>query len=340
MATIKSESTLDAPTQTGTENSRFNGRKIKDWTAVELRAFASILNPEGGSRRQSGKASLCREIYRLKDQPLGLSDQRALREFIYTRSIRAARAILAGETYYRVGPPLGPMFLSGKNNLRTHYPLQECIVCLDLLGTHHFPILPSSNTCPHTTHTTCIDCFASHIENQITINSLTSIPCPEPDCMATLSHDQMRAYAPESLYTRYNDFTNLQAIVDSDDYVACASAGCLSGALVDKAYAHWMVCAECGEKTCVECKTLWHDGVACEENQVRVKKEEAEERERVEKRKFGEEEATKREYKRLAKRCPGKNCGVPIQKNEGCDHMTCKLFPRLRREYDVAEGWC
>ena len=31
------------------------------------------------------------------------------------------------------------------------------------------------------------------------------------------------------------------------------------------------------------------------------------------------------EIARIAKTCPGKNCGAAIQKNEGCDHMTCRV---------------
>jgi hypothetical protein len=40
-------------------------------------------------------------------------------------------------------------------------------------------------------------------------------------------------------------------------------------------------------------------------------------------RKRAEERASERLVKQIAKSCPGPGCGAKIQKNEGCDHMTC-----------------
>lgn len=47
------------------------------------------------------------------------------------------------------------------------------------------------------------------------------------------------------------------------------------------------------------------------------------------KRKMEEEAATLKMIKSTTKKCPGSNCGRPIEKNDGCAHMTCKPYLHL-----------
>lgn len=60
----------------------------------------------------------------------------------------------------------------------------------------------------------------------------------------------------------------------------------------------------------------WHEGETCEEYDYR-KSGKKERDQKI------QEEASIKAIDKLTKKCPG-GCGWPIQKNNGCDHMTCK----------------
>lgn len=77
---------------------------------------------------------------------------------------------------------------------------------------------------------------------------------------------------------------------------------------------------ECQSRFCTAHKDgNLHEGETCEEYEYRRSGQ----KEKDEK---AQEEASAKAITKLAKKCPGKNCGWQIEKNEGCDHMTCK-FP-------------
>lgn len=76
-------------------------------------------------------------------------------------------------------------------------------------------------------------------------------------------------------------------------------------------------CIGCHKKSCIKHESTWHEGETCEEYDYRVSGQ----KERDQK---AQEEASRAAVAELSKKCPGKNCAYNIQKNDGCDHMTCK----------------
>lgn len=75
-----------------------------------------------------------------------------------------------------------------------------------------------------------------------------------------------------------------------------------------------MMCTTCQAESCFNHQTPWHDGKTCaeinEEAKVKVLSE--------------EETASVKEILATTKPCP--RCNVAIEKNEGTNRMTCKLF--------------
>ena len=67
---------------------------------------------------------------------------------------------------------------------------------------------------------------------------------------------------------------------------------------------------ECGAKFCIYCSKLSHDPVDCE---VALRWDE----------KNTSESENMTWILANTKPCPAKNCGKPIEKNQGCNHMTC-----------------
>jgi hypothetical protein len=68
---------------------------------------------------------------------------------------------------------------------------------------------------------------------------------------------------------------------------------------------------------CIIHEDIWHEGETCEEYDYRSSGRRAQEQR-------SQEAASLAAISKSAKKCPGLNCAYYIEKNNGCDHMTCK----------------
>jgi hypothetical protein len=94
----------------------------------------------------------------------------------------------------------------------------------------------------------------------------------------------------------------------------CLNPRCSSGQIHESASdGPIFQCRACGFKACVVHNRRWHRGETCaqfdERNNTREKR--------------AEEEASEELVLAISKECP--SCAARIQKNDGCDHMTCRF---------------
>jgi hypothetical protein len=78
-------------------------------------------------------------------------------------------------------------------------------------------------------------------------------------------------------------------------------------------------CASCGSKACIIHENTWHDGETCEEYDYRTS---------------GRKERDQKAQEAASLKAP--KCVYNIEKNDGCDHMTCKfsaLLPHQEKRY-------
>ena len=87
-------------------------------------------------------------------------------------------------------------------------------------------------------------------------------------------------------------------------------------------------CVECGFRICIIHENTWHEGETCEEYDYRLSGRKEKDQQR-------QEEASAAAISKFTKKCPGKKCGWNIEKNDGCDHMTCEC---VRGADDVVES--
>jgi len=190
---------------------------------------------------------------------------------------------------------------------------RACSICCceDKITLEDACQLPT-DTCRHGTRTVCDECLARHIHAEVTgKGNVSTITCPESGCAAVMKHHEVQRWAIAQVFETYDTLllrSHLQAL---EDFRWCAWAGCGYGQIhpsMDDAPI--MKCQKCKRKTCFTHSCEWHQDRTCAE--------------------FEDDAAQSEEVALLQqlenggkiKRCP--KCSQGIEKNQGCDHMTCR----------------
>jgi len=183
-----------------------------------------------------------------------------------------------------------------------------------------------------------------------------ALKCPEPSCRAAATPAEVKALLPADLYERYEALqtsTCLAAMqdvkwcprceypaflvdgddADADDGNAGASsttalgsvAAAVSKGLRAKREARLALCGSCAFSFCCECRLAWHGLAPCANLATRWRIADEHGREELRK-KYGKavvEEVESAEWMlQNTKPCP--NCGSHVEKNGGCNHITCR----------------
>ncbi|KAI9767590.1 MAG: Myosin type-2 heavy chain 1 [Geoglossum simile] len=196
---------------------------------------------------------------------------------------------------------------------------RNCVVCTEAIPT---PELPTLTNCKHKPQV-CADCYKNWIASELDNTSRKEIRCPESGCGELLNHAEVRQYASPGIYAKFDDFSVRDALNNDPNFRWCRRVGCGSGQIHENdAGGNIFRCIVCGFKACFVHEDTWHEGETCEEYDYK----ESGRRGRDQKM---QEEASVKVILQLAKKCPGKGgmCGWNIEKNSGCDHMTCTSPP-------------
>lgn len=90
-----------------------------------------------------------------------------------------------------------------------------------------------------------------------------------------------------------------------ESFMDCPARDCKGGFIFDSRCSY-VKCIECDTDICIRCKEIMHKGISCETYQEIKNGDDKSEQWKKEK----------------TKKCPNARCGVPIEKNDGCPHMT------------------
>lgn len=181
---------------------------------------------------------------------------------------------------------------------------QVCPVCLEAKA--HLILL--TNFCKHEKFI-CLVCAINYICEEI--KSQREIKCFYPKCKCILDvSDILRING-----TKSNEYCEIlsQKLLKGMDIRYCAKKGCENGQLLeDKSIL--MKCSSCKTKTCINCNVQWHVGMTCKQFKISIHGKAAKQLEK-------EISLNENFIKKHCILCP--NCKLPIQKNEGCNHLTC-----------------
>lgn len=109
------------------------------------------------------------------------------------------------------------------------------------------------------------------------------------------------------------------ALAELEGWWECPRRGCGVGGVHDANLGPIVNCYACGYQACFDCKVPWHRDFTCKQYHEEL---------RYSSRRMGEkrrEESKAAEtVAKTTKACPGSRCAVRIEKNDGCQHMTCE----------------
>ncbi|KAF1834509.1 hypothetical protein BDW02DRAFT_333209 [Decorospora gaudefroyi] len=190
-------------------------------------------------------------------------------------------------------------------------PSRDCAVCGDNV---HIVVLPSLPNCSHRPET-CTNCYSGWITAQLQGNGWSEVKCPAEKCRTTLSYHEIWQYADPETFRQYDTFIARAAISKDPNFRWCRA--CDSGQIhVSGVEGNIFTCAACGHKICILHENTWHQGETCEEFEYRASGRKGRDQK-------AQEAASLQVIGKLTKKCPGPECVYNIEKNDGCDHMTC-----------------
>lgn len=194
------------------------------------------------------------------------------------------------------------------------FPLETtspCEVCFD----QDVKRLPLTRECEHEGGV-CLDCLARAIAAQLDCKRWDELTCPL--CPAKLDSNTVERYSSEETVQRYQKYMVSDTLKNEPRYRKCLRSTCQMGQIHEAGEAEpLMTCAECGFRMCYMHSRPWHEGLTCSQYDDIENRHQRENQHRM------ENESSLWLIERVSKRCPGRGCNAPIEKNKGCDHMTC-----------------
>ncbi|QRV87121.1 RING finger protein [Ceratobasidium sp. AG-Ba] len=120
----------------------------------------------------------------------------------------------------------------------------------------------------------------------------------------------------KAVYQRFCDIKFRQALNAERNMSWCRAPRCSSGQIhIGGVGCSMVVCHACSARSCFMHDTVWHEGMTCKQFDKELKKKHPNRTKEI--------KANSTWLNKHTQPCPGEGCGRWIQKDDGCDHMTC-----------------
>lgn len=184
-----------------------------------------------------------------------------------------------------------------------------CCICLSDVNVALL-VLVSMDGCKHEP-SVCRECARHHVEVQVVDKKggSNAITCPCIGCGAEVSAADVTRLTNARLQAEYDRLRTLDFVRSLPLFRWCSRPDCGSGQEhITGDEEPIMTCHECQHKTCFTHRSEWHSGLTCEEFTRQLQE--------------NGNAALENFLDSSTKPCP--RCNEPIEKNGGCDHMTCR----------------
>lgn len=193
-------------------------------------------------------------------------------------------------------------------SMNSYYSNNEAIHEMDLeanLNICRICYLISDNiiTIKFCSHKFCYDCVKAFIKSKIEHYDTKAITCPSDECGNILQEEFIKEILKNepNLIEKYLKFKAQLDLLEYPNRKWCIKPDCPHYVEKNSLEDNNKVGCICGQEMCFACGNAWHEGMSCEEA---VDKDYQEYEKNV-----------------IVKKCP--KCLAKIEKNEGCNHITC-----------------
>ena len=172
---------------------------------------------------------------------------------------------------------------------------EDCLICFEKLTSEEI-----NNNFIGCSHGFCDDCFYDYFKEKIN-SKIDEIKCPGKDCTIIIPNYfiEEKIINDTDLLSKYKKLKKMRQLELDPNVEFCPYPNCESYAI--KKDNNLVSCIHNGHKFCFNCHNYWHDKGICTIDIYSYYK--------------------KWKTSKKIKRCP--RCRYLIEKNEGCNHMTC-----------------
>jgi ariadne-2 len=157
-------------------------------------------------------------------------------------------------------------------------------------------------------HIFCCQCWQTHLETQINQGQVISVPCMSCSVPIPLGAVKELIQSLPELKDKFERFS-IQEFVESHPCLRwCGGRGCDIVFQVEQPSMKRVTCTKCGNNSCFKCGSTYHCPTDCDT----IKKWSS---------KCKDDSETAHYISANTKPCP--ECGSNIEKNGGCNHMSC-----------------
>lgn len=178
---------------------------------------------------------------------------------------------------------------------------EECLVCTEEVGADESCAL----TCGHRI---CHGCWNSYLTMKITEGEVQRVSCPAVDCKLTIPDEVVKKLVDKPIYEKYLHFVTKSFVEDNTHVTWCPAPGCGNAITTDMISGQVVQCS-CSFHFCFSCHHEAHAPASCEQVRTWSKK-------------CSDDSETGHWMGANTKSCP--RCSVYVEKNGGCNHMTCR----------------
>lgn len=191
---------------------------------------------------------------------------------------------------------------SSKNVASPSIPSDSmCSICCDDVDSTNSSALSCN-------HIFCNECWETHLSTKINEGE-PEIHCPHLKCNTHVTDNFIKQIVPPSTFEKYLRFVTKNFVRENDSVRWCPTPGCQSAITFDQSNSTSdsaiVQCNYCGNQFCFKCHNEAHAPATCEQMKLWVK------------------EADIYNWRTInCRECP--KCNVSVEKNGGCNHMTCQ----------------
>lgn len=164
----------------------------------------------------------------------------------------------------------------------------------------------------HCGHFYCAGCYSAYLEDAVLNKGLESIftKCPDAICRSVVGEAMFKALIDKPLFDKYSQYIVRSFVERRSVAKWCPAPNCELAVEYTKVKSRIIVCA-CGSSWCFMCGSDAHQPLSCDDLAKWKAKD------------TSSSDGSNDDWLIVnTKKCPG--CQKPIQKNQGCMHMTCK----------------